>query len=129
MKALQITPRVSWVGALHPTLRVFDVFVPAVNGTSYNSFLIQGSEKTALIDGVHHDFTEIQTEKILSVTDMERIDYLIVNHTEPDHAGSIQKLLAAAPQMQIIATRPAAIFLKAQLNQEIPIHIVTDGET
>jgi len=129
MKALQITDRVSWVGALHPTLRVFDVFVPAVNGTSYNSFLIQGSEKTALIDGVHHDFSDVQMEKILSVTDLDRIDYLIVNHTEPDHAGSIQKLLAAAPQMQIIATRPAAIFLKAQLNQEIPIHIVADGET
>ncbi|MCE5195817.1 MAG: FprA family A-type flavoprotein [Negativicutes bacterium] len=129
MNALQITPRVASVGVLHPTLRIFDAFVPAASGTSYNSFLIRGSEKIALIDGVHQNFSEIQLEKIQSVVDLTKVDYLIVQHAEPDHSGSIQKLLAAAPQIQIIATRSAGLFLKAQLNRELPLQIAADGET
>lgn len=127
--AMPIRPDLDWVGVMDASLRVFDIFIPASQGTTYNSYLLRGSEKIALIESAHGRFTEQFLEKVRSLVPLEKIDYLIVNHTEPDHSGSIGRLLQLAPQIQVIASRGAATFLRAQLNREFSCRVVSDGET
>lgn len=129
LRAMPIIKDLSWVGVLDASLRVFDIFIPASQGSSYNSYLLRGSEKNAIIEGVHGRFTEQFLEKIQSEMPLDKIDYLIVNHTEPDHSGAIARLLEAAPQIEIVASRGAATFLRAQLNREANCRIVSEGDT
>ncbi len=85
MVSREIIPGVFWVGALDFDRRIFDELIPLPNGTSYNSYLIRGSEKTVLIDTVDptKEFDLISNIVKLGI---ERIDYIIVNHAEQDHA-------------------------------------------
>ncbi|MEG1754384.1 MAG: MBL fold metallo-hydrolase, partial [Christensenella sp.] len=86
-----------WVGVQNPALRVFDVIMETKWGTSYNSYLIQGNDKTAVVDAVKQGFSEEQLERISAIIDPKKIDYIICNHTEPDHSGAVIKLMEAAP--------------------------------
>ena len=86
MKAVKVTDKIYWVGVQNPDLRVFDVIMKTNWGTSYNSYLIRGSSKTALIDAVKDSFGEEQLCRIQDVCDPASIDYIICNHTEPDHS-------------------------------------------
>lgn len=84
VEATQIKDGVWWVGAEDKDLRIFDIVVPTVYGTTYNSYLVKG-EKIALIDTVKKGFQKQLLSRIKSVANPEDIKYLIVNHTEPDH--------------------------------------------
>lgn len=128
MRSMSLAPNTHWVGVLNPTLRVFDVFMPTAHGTTYNAYLLQG-EKTAVIDTVHEKFTDEFIEKISRHVAMDKIDYLVVNHTELDHAGSIARFLELAPQAKVVSSRAANQFLKAILNRDFDALIVNDGDT
>ena len=93
MAATKIIEGVSWVGARHPDLRVFDVIMTTQWGTSYNSYFIEGSEKTVLVDTVKKAFVDELLCNIGEVGDISKIDYIVCNHTEPDHSGSLEKVL------------------------------------
>lgn len=127
MKAVKVTDKVYWVGVQNPKLRVFDVIMETRWGTSYNSYLIRGSKKTALVDAVKTAFSEEQIERIRDVCDPASIDYIICNHTEPDHSGSLTRLLDIAPQARVVCSKPASIFLKDITNREIDYMVVEDG--
>lgn len=125
----QISASVYSVGALNPNLRVFDIVMRTDYGTSYNAYLIRG-EKTALIETCHGSFFEEFMENIRAVCDPGEIDYIILNHTEPDHSGALRRLLEEAPQAEIIASRAAAIYLRAITNlPDLKVRAVGDGET
>ncbi|MGE5653790.1 MAG: FprA family A-type flavoprotein [Bacillota bacterium] len=128
MRSISLANNIHWVGVLNPTLRVFDVFMPTAHGTTYNAYLVKG-DKTAIIDTVHEKFTEEFVERISQHTALNKIEYLVVNHTELDHAGSIARFLELAPQAKVVSTRAANQFLKAILNRDFDALIVNDGDT
>eukprot|EP01105_Mastigella_eilhardi_P005154 TRINITY_DN16933_c0_g1_i1.p1 TRINITY_DN16933_c0_g1~~TRINITY_DN16933_c0_g1_i1.p1 ORF type:complete len:927 (+),score=244.36 TRINITY_DN16933_c0_g1_i1:66-2846(+) len=103
-----------WVGVFDPDLRVFDIVMRTPYGTSYNSFLLRtASGKTVLFETAKEAFVKEFMERILSVIGTEgKIDYIVLNHTEPDHSGSLSHLLERYPDAQIFATRAALLNLE-----------------
>ena len=101
MVSREIIPGVIWVGALDFDRRIFDELIPLPSGTSYNAYLIRGSEKTALIDTVDPT-KEYDLISNLVKLGIERIDYLVVNHAEQDHAGSIPMVLEFFPDAVVV---------------------------
>lgn len=79
---MQVTKDITWVGVLDPDLEVFDVVIPTEWGTTYNSYLIK-AEKPCLIDTVKVNFTDEFLHKVEQEIDLNEIEYLVVNHTEP----------------------------------------------
>jgi len=129
MEPVKITDGLWWVGAQNPGLRAFDVIMRTDWGTSYNSYLIKGAEKTAVVDAVKDGFTDEQIERISAVCDISSIDYIICNHTEPDHSGGVKKLLELASGAVVLCTKPASVFLQNIINDKFECHVVEDGET
>lgn len=129
MSATEIVKGISWVGVRNPDLRVFDVIMRTEWGTSYNSYLIQGTEKTALVDTVKEGFTDDFIANISELCDVSKIDYIISNHTEPDHSGALKKLLELAPDAKVLCSKPASVFLKNILNTKFDCDVVADGDT
>lgn len=92
---------VSYVGVNDKTRKVFDALLPLHNGTSYNSYLVKGSEKTALIDTV--DFSKSE-ELLENLKGIKKIDYIVSNHAEQDHSGSIKVVLEKYPEARVLTT-------------------------
>lgn len=116
------------VGVIDWDRQVFDELLPLPEGTSYNSYLIKGSEKTVLIDAVDSDFEE-EFITNLAKSDATAIDYIIVNHAEQDHSGALAIFIELFPQVKIITSEKGKELLKILL--EIPdsrIQTVSDME-
>ena len=129
MGAIKLSDSVYSVGVLNPSMRVFDVIMKTEYGTSYNAYLLTG-EKNVLIDTVHARFFEEYIENVRSVIDPSKIDYIIVNHCEPDHTGSLARLLELAPDAQILATPAGKIYLPLITNKPMPtLKAVKNDET
>jgi len=128
MSAIKLSDSVYWVGVKDPDLRVFDIVMPTKLGTTYNAYLIKG-EKTALIDTVKKEFTDEYLANINEIMPLEQIDYLVVNHNEPDHSGAINTVLEKAPNIKLICAAPAVPFLKNVINVEADITGVKDNHT
>jgi len=127
MKARQIKPNVHWVGALDWDRRLFDALIPLPDGTSYNSYLVQGSQKVALIDTVDPSMTHVL---MAFLEDVPAIDYVVANHAEQDHAGSIPQVLAKYPDAKVVTTPKGKDMLMALLLiPEDRFITVNDGET
>ncbi len=103
MKPRDIKPGIYSVGAIDWDRRLFDALIPLPDGTSYNSYLIKGSEKTALIDTVDTAMPEVLLNH-LSELGIENIDYVIANHAEQDHSGAIPHVLRKYPSAKVVAT-------------------------
>ncbi len=127
MSAFQIKENVYSVGVLNPSLRVFDIIMWAEYGTSYNAYLITG-EKNILVDTVHEPYFGEYLDNIQSVVDVSKIDCLIMNHTEPDHSGSVAKLLALNPNITVYCTMAAKKYLSAITNREFDCVVVKQGD-
>ena len=125
---IEVCQDVHWVGIPHRELKVFDDLFPTHNGTTYNSYLIQGTDKTVLIDTVKDVFADDFFAKVNEKVSPADIDIVVVNHTEPDHSGAIASLLEINPQILVYCTKAAENFLKQLLNREFNCHIVSDGE-
>lgn len=126
MKSL-IKEGLYWVGTLNPTLRKFDVIMRTEYGTTYNSYLIR-DEKIALIDANYANFSEVLVEKISAEIDPSKIDYIIAQHTEPDHTGSLGRLLDLCPNAEVVSTKIGSRWLKEMLNRDFRSRVVEDGE-
>jgi flavorubredoxin len=103
-KPLPLTADVHWVGVNDTQTPLFEGLWSIPEGVSYNSYLVQGSEKTALIDCVHEKKAQEHFDKINQLTDLSELDYLVVNHMEPDHTGAIPQLLKKAPNIKLVFT-------------------------
>jgi flavorubredoxin len=129
MVAREITKDVFWVGALDFDRRLFDELIPLPDGTSYNSFLIRGSEKTALIDTVDPKKEEELIVNLIKLG-IEQIDYIIINHAEQDHAGSLPMVLEMYPRAKVVTSEKCRDLLVALL--QIPaesVMVIKDGDT
>jgi NADH oxidase (H2O-forming) len=116
MKTLRITDDITWIGALDPTLRIFDIIMYTEFGTTYNSYVLKGSEKTAVIDTAKLKFLKSYIEKLTSITPIDEIDIVIVHHVEPDHSGSLQYLIEKNPNINVYGSPPAIKYLNDILN-------------
>lgn len=106
-----------YVGILNPNLRVFDIIMTTEFGTSYNSYIVSG-KKNALIETAHNRFFPQFLENIKEVCDISEIEYAILNHTEPDHSGSLDRLLDINPNIKIVGTASAIKNLKNIMNRD-----------
>jgi len=127
MKARKIKDRIYWVGSVDWDRRLFDSLIPLPDGTSYNAYLIEGSEKTVLLDSVDHQMAD---ELMTQLEGVSKIDYVISHHAEQDHSGTIPQVLEKYPEARLISTPKA----KGLLMDLLPIPeesfiTVKDGET
>ncbi len=125
---LQITPDVFWTGVQDPDLVTFDVVMETRYGTTYNAYLIKAG-KTAMIETVKAPFWEEYRQKLEQLTDPAGIAYVIMNHTEPDHSGSLPELLKIAPKATVVGSGNAIRYLSDQMGSDFPHLIVKDGDT
>jgi len=125
----QLAPCVYHTGVFNPAMRVFDVIMRTEYGTSYNSYVVAGSEKTAVIEASHASFTENFISELQAVLGECAPDYIILNHTEPDHSGSVNAVLEKYPDIQIVTTKAASIYIKNITNRHnLNIKTVKDGD-
>ncbi len=103
MKPREIKKGVYWVGAVDWDRRLFDALIPLPDGTSYNSYLVQGSEKAALIDTVDAAMPDILLDNLKQLG-IDRIDYVVTNHAEQDHSGAIPAVLSSYPEAKVVCT-------------------------
>ncbi len=101
MKPREIRPGIYWVGAVDWDRRLFDSLIPLPDGTSYNSYLIKGSEKTALIDTVDPTMQDVLINN-LNQLGIDNIDYVVANHAEQDHSGAIPHVLEKYPSAKFV---------------------------
>jgi len=129
MKRLPIKPGIDAVGAVDWDRRLFDSLIPLPDGTSYNAYLVRGSEKTALVDAVDPAMDTVLTDNLDDLK-VEQIDYVICNHAEQDHAGSIPIILDLYPEAKVVCTPKCKGMLMDLLHlDESVIMTVNDGET
>lgn len=127
MKARNISNGVKWLGAIDWDRRLFDSLIPLPDGTTYNAYLVEGSDKTVLVDTVDQPMTEVLLRQL---EDVPRIDYVISNHAEKDHSGAIPAVLECYPDATVLASERAVNVLIDSLNiTRERIRAVTDGET
>ena len=126
----KILENVYWVGVRDWNRRIFDSLIPLPKGTSYNAYLVVGKDKKALIDTVNPGFEKELEEKIRKVVDPSEIDYVVMNHAEPDHAGAIPYMMAINKKAKLVATGKGARM--AQTFYKVPeerVIAVKDQET
>lgn len=114
-EAVEFADGVYWIGALDPTLRTFDIILSTANGTTYNSYLVRGSDGVAVVDTVKEKFSDEFFARLESVADYSDIKVIVLNHLEPDHTGALPELMRRAPQAKLYISQRATSMLKALL--------------
>ncbi|MEW8973144.1 MAG: FprA family A-type flavoprotein [Tissierellaceae bacterium] len=127
-KILDISKDVKWIGILDPGLVTFDVVMETQYGTTYNSYFIDADKKT-IIETSKEGFKDTYLDKVKRVVDFEDIEYIVLNHTEPDHSGNLTHLLDLAPQATVVGSRSAINFLTHMVDKDFKKLIVKDGDT
>lgn len=125
---MKITENISYIGSLNPGLRVFDIIMNTAYGTSYNSYLVKG-EEYAIIETVHEDFTQEFLEKIEAHAAMKDIKYVILNHTEPDHSGSLKRIIELNPDILVIGSSAAIKNINNIINMSFNSRVVKQGDS
>ena len=128
MKAIKLRDGFYWTGIIDNNLRVFDIVMYTEFGTTYNSYVMKTGDKVVLFETAKAKFFDEYLEKLQEVIDVTKIDYLVTSHTEPDHAGSVERLLDYSPQMKILATPCAISFLKEIVNRDFVSIAVKDDQ-
>ena len=127
-KILNITEDVKWIGVLDPNLASFDIVMETKYGSTYNSYFIN-AEKKAIIETCKEKFWETYLDKIKRVCKPEEIEYIILNHTEPDHSGNVANLLKIAPNAKVVGSGNAIRYLRDLIGYEFPNIVIKDGQT
>jgi flavorubredoxin len=117
---------ISWLGFIDWDRRLFDSLIPLPDGTSYNAYLVTGSQKTALIDTVDPPLAEALMSQLDAI---QTIDYVIAHHAEQDHSGTIPRVLSKYPEAKVVATPKGKGMLMDLLGiPEDTFIVVEDGE-
>ncbi|MDP4088422.1 MAG: FprA family A-type flavoprotein [Bacillota bacterium] len=117
MAVEKLKDNVYWVGVKDPDLRIFDIIMETKKGTTYNAYLID-DEKVAIIDSVKDGFIDEFIGNIKEIIGDKKVDYLVVQHTELDHSGSLGRLLEIFPEAQVVGSKAALIYLRNIVNKE-----------
>ena len=124
----EIKPDIYYTGVVDKDLEIFDIIMETEYGTTYNSYLIK-DEKVVLFDTVKDCFKDEFLNNIKEVVDIKDIDYVVIHHTEPDHAGCLKYILEINPDVQVFATKAAHMYLKDQINKPFNCTTVKTGDT
>lgn len=125
---IKVSNKVTWVGKLDYELRNFHGDQISTNyGSTYNSYLIQ-SDKNVLVDAVYTPFANEFIENLKKTIDLNKIDFIIINHSEPDHSGAINQLMDIIPNTPIYCTNSGAKALKGQYHKDWNFVIVKNGQ-
>jgi flavorubredoxin len=128
MNARHITDGISWVGAVDWDRRLFDELIPLPDGTSYNAYVVKGTEKTALIDSVDPPMADTLFGR-LKAAGVEKVDYVVSHHAEQDHSGAIPDVVERFPEAQVVATERGRTLLTDLLDIPTDRFIVAkDGD-
>ena len=129
MPAIEIKPGIHWIGVNDRTTDLFEGLWPITKeGVSYNTYLVQ-DEKTALIDLVKDIKQGELLDQLADVVDVADLDYVVVNHMEPDHSGALRLILRLAPNLTILGTPKTKQMLETFYGITDRIRVVEDGET
>ncbi len=127
-KAYKLRENFYWAGILDDRLRVFDIIMYTEFGTTYNSYVYKAGDKTILFETAKAKYFDEYLKELEEIVDVKKIDYLVVSHTEPDHAGSVERLLELNPGLKVIATPTAVSFLKNIVNRDFCSIAVKDEQ-
>jgi len=125
---LSVSEVVYFIGACDPKIRTFDIIMKTANGSSYNSYLVRGSEGVAVMDTVKKEFSDLFFERLERVCEYNEIKYIVLHHLEPDHSGALLELMERAPQAKLIISGRAVMMLKSLLKQDIEFEVVNTGK-
>ena len=126
MNTRRISESVSWMGAIDWDRRLFDSLIPLPDGTSYNAYLVRGSEKTVLLDTVDPAMADVLLSQL---ADVPRVDYLVAHHAEQDHSGTIPRVLERYGDAKVLTTPKGKGMLIDLLGiPESRVIAVEDGE-
>ena len=127
---MQINDDVTYVGASDRKLALFEAVYPLVNGVSYNSYLVN-DEKTVLLDTVDRSVSGVFFENIAHVLDGRKLDYVIVNHMEPDHAATLGELVLRYPEVKIVTNAKVVAMIKQFFDFDVDarVQVVAEGDT
>lgn len=117
-----------WAGILDKDLRVFDIIMETEFGTTYNSYVLKVDDRVILFETAKAKFFDSYLENLKQIVDISKIDYIVVNHTEPDHAGSVEKLIEINPNIKIVGSTVAINFLKNIVNHDFYSLTVKDKD-
>ena len=129
MRLEKITQHVYYIGVNDRTTTRFEAMWPLPYGVSYNSYLIEGDEKIAIIDGVGASYALEQIEHIQKILGSREPDYLIINHMEPDHSGAISMLKKAFPSIKIVGNSQTLTMVSGYYGLTEDTLQIKDGET
>ncbi|MBF0485103.1 MAG: FprA family A-type flavoprotein [Candidatus Omnitrophica bacterium] len=127
MATIPLTEKISWIGVNDFETELFEALWPIPQGISYNSYLIR-DDKTALIDAVKRNFSDDFMMSLESTLAGKALDYLVINHIEPDHSGAIAPLAGRYPKMCIVGNEKTISLLKGFYNIANPVKIITENE-
>ncbi len=127
LQTVEIAPETVAIRCLDWDRDRFDIEFGLRNGTTYNSFVIQG-EKLALVDTSHAKFRQLYLDLLTGFIDPSQLDYLIISHTEPDHSGLVKDILKLAPQVTVVGAKVAIKFLSDMVHQPFEHLIVKNGD-
>lgn len=128
IRIIDITSDIKWVGILDYDIRKFDIVMETKYGTTYNSYFIN-AEKKAIIETSKEKFKDVYLEKVKKVVNPSDINYIILNHTEPDHSGNLKHLLALAPEAIVVGSGNTIRYLKDMMDIPFKSLQVKDGDT
>lgn len=124
---VKITEKVFWLGANDRRTHLFENMWPLPNGVSYNSYLIV-DEKIALVDTIEFGSSEDYLEKIIERIGDRKIDYLIINHMEPDHSGAIKTIVEKYPEVKLVGNLKTFKIVESYFGYQDKWYQVEDGD-
>jgi flavorubredoxin len=124
----KVNDLVFWTGVLDEDLLTFDIIMETQYGTTYNAYLID-ADKKAVIDTVKQNFSETYIRNLSKLVNPADIEYIICTHTEPDHSGSVGRLLELAPDATVLGSAQAINYLNEIINKPFKNMKVKDGDT
>ena len=129
MSAIKAMDDLWWVGVEDHDLRVFDIVMHSDWGTSYNAYAVRGAEGVALFETVKEKFFDEYLANLKEVCSLDEVKYIVVGHTDPDHSGSLEKLLDLTPNATVVGSATAITFLKEIVNKPFASRAVKEGDT
>ncbi len=126
----KVTDKIYWIGGDDRRIALFENVYPVPGGVSYNAYFVS-DEKTMVIDTVDHSVSKVFFENIAHELDGRDLDYLVVNHMEPDHAATIGELILRYPKATIVCNQKIAVMLKQFFDFDVDsrAQIVKEGDT
>jgi flavorubredoxin len=124
----QISNSVNFIGAFDPKIRTFDIIMKTANGSSYNSYIVRGSEGVAIMDTVKKEFSDDFFRRLESLCEYDEIKYIVLHHLEPDHSGALEELMKRAPKAQLIISNRAVMMLKGIIKKDVLFETANTGK-